>query len=144
MPRIVKYAAFGLGGLVVLLVIAIAIIAATFDPNAYKPQIIRLVQEKKQRTLTIPGDIKLTFFPKIGADLGKISISEHKSTATFASMESAKISVAVMPLLRKEIVVDQIKVDGLTANLKRYKDGKTNVDDLLSKEEEKEKQDQLK
>ncbi|HVK54537.1 MAG TPA: AsmA family protein, partial [Burkholderiales bacterium] len=138
MPRILKYLAFGLGGLLALLLIAVAIIAATFDPNAYKPQIIKLVQEKKQRTLAIPGDIKLTFFPKIGADLGKLSISEHKSPTVFASVESARISLALLPLLRKEVVVDKIKIDGLTANLKRYKDGKTNVDDLLSKEKEEE------
>src|SRR3954463_1562613 len=116
MPRIVKYVAIGLGSLLVLVVVVFAIVAATFDPNTYKPQIIRLVQEKKQRTLTIPGDIKLTFFPKIGADLGKLSISEHKGTAIFASVDSAKISVAVLPLFSKQVVVDQIKIDGLTAN----------------------------
>lgn len=118
----------------VLLIIAALVISATFDPNAYKPQIIQLVQEKKQRTLSIPGDIKLTFFPKIGADLGKLSISEHNNSAVFASVEGAKVSLALMPLLRKNFVIDHIKIDGLTANLKRYKDGKTNVDDLLSKD----------
>ena len=136
MPKIVKYALIAVGGLIGILIIVAIIIAATFDPNDYKPQIIKLVQEKKQRTLSIPGEIKLTFFPKIGADLGRISISEHKSDATFASMESARVSLALIPLFSKRFVVDRIKIDGLAANLKRYKDGSTNFDDLLVKDEQ--------
>lgn len=138
MLRVIKYIAIGFAVLIALLLIAIAIISATFDPNTYKPTIIKLIQEKKQRTLSIPGEIKLTFFPKLGADLGKISISEHQNSDTFASMESAKLSVALLPLLSKQLVVDHIKVDGLVANIKRYKDGKTNFDDLLSKDDKEE------
>ena len=135
MPKIAKYVLIAIGGLVALLVVAAAIIAATFNPNDYKPLIIKLVQEKKQRTLAIPGDIKLTFFPKIGADLGKISISEHKGEAIFASVDSARVSLALFPLLSKQLVVDRVKIDGLTAHITRYKDGKTNFDDLLSKDD---------
>ena len=135
MPKAIKYALIAVGGIVALLLIAVAIIAATFNPNDYKPLVIKLVQEKKQRTLAIPGDIKLTFFPKIGADLGKISISEHKGEAVFASVESARVSLALFPLLSKQLVVDRVKIDGLTAHIARYKDGKTNFDDLLSKDD---------
>lgn len=136
MKNIIKYLSFGIGGLIVLLVAVIAYLAATFNPNDYKPYIVKMVQEKKQRTLHIDGDIKLTFWPKIGADLGKISLSEHNSEAQFAAMNSAKVSLAVLPLLQKELVVDTIYVDGVTANIIRHKDGSTNFDDLMSKDEE--------
>jgi AsmA protein len=132
MPKIIKYLAIALAGLIGLFAIVAGIIAATFNPNDYKPLIIKLVQEKKQRTLAIPGEIKLTFFPKIGADLGKLSISEHNSAMLFASVNSARVSLALVPLLSKQLVVDKIKIDGLTAHITRYKDGKTNFDDLLS------------
>jgi AsmA protein len=135
MPKVVKYVAIAIGTLIALLLIVIGIVAATFNPNDYKPLIIKLVQEKKERTLSIPGDIKLTFFPKIGADLGRMSLSEHKNSAEFASVNSAKVSLALIPLLSKNLVVDRIVIDGLSANLKRYKDGSTNIDDLLSKDQ---------
>ncbi|GAB3541546.1 hypothetical protein GCM10027343_12180 [Noviherbaspirillum agri] len=135
MNKIIKYTLIAIAALLVLLVAAAAIIAATFDPNDYKPMVIKLVQEKKQRTLAIPGDIKLSFFPKIGAQLGKVSISEHKGTEEFAAVESAKVSLALIPLLSKQLVVDRVQVEGLRANIKRYKDGRTNYDDLLAKEE---------
>jgi len=137
MTKTVKYILIGLAALVALLLAAIGILAATFDPNDYKPQIIKLVQDKTQRTLSIPGEIKLTFFPRIGADLGKVSISERNSKNEFASIDSAKVSLALMPLLSKQFVVDRITVHGLRANVRRFKDGTTNYDDLLSKEETK-------
>ncbi|MEO8418250.1 MAG: AsmA family protein [Methylophilaceae bacterium] len=130
-----KYALFGLGGLVLLLVIIVAVVAVTFNPNDYKPLVVKLVQDKKQRTLHIDGDIKLAFWPKIGADLGKISLSEHNGDKEFAAVNGLKVSLALLPLLKKQLVVDTVYVDGARANIVRYKDGTTNFDDLLSKEE---------
>ena len=139
MNKYLKYTLLGLGGLIVLLLAAVALIAATFNPNDYKPLIVKLVQEKKQRTLHIDSDIKLAFWPKIGADLGKISLSEHQGDKEFAAVEGIKVSLALLPLLRKQLVVDTIYIDGARANIVRYKDGSTNFDDLISKEEEESK-----
>jgi AsmA protein len=135
MKKILKYALYAIGGIVILALALAAYFAVTFNPNDYKQQVIDLVKEKKDRTLTLEGDIKLSFWPKIGADLGKISISEHKSDKEFASVNSVKVALAVMPLLKKELVVDTIYVDGAKANIIKYKDGTTNFDDLLSKDD---------
>lgn len=135
MRKTVKYIGIAIAALLALLLAAAAIIAATFDPNDYKPLLIRLAQERTQRTLSIPGDIKLSFFPKIGIGLGEVSISEPGSNAEFASLDSATLSLELIPLLSKQLVVDRIRVDGLRADIKRFKDGSTNVDDLLSGKE---------
>ena len=135
MNKLLKYAAYALGGLIVLALVVAGIVAATFNPNDYKPMIVKLVQEKKQRTLNIEGDIKLAFWPKIGANLGRISISEHKSDKEFAAVDGLKVSLALLPLLKKELIVDTIYVDGARANIVRYEDGTTNYDDLLSEDE---------
>jgi AsmA protein len=135
MNRLLKYALIGTGSLIALVAVAIAFISATFNPNDYKPLIIKLVQDQKQRTLNIEGDIKLAFWPKLGADLGKITLSEHNGSREFAGMESAKVFLAVLPLLKKQLVVDTIRIDGLHANIVRFKDGSTNFDDLMSKGE---------
>src|SRR5450830_883319 len=135
MKKAFKYTLFSLAGLLLLVILFAGYIAATFNPNDYKPLIIKLVQDKKQRTLHLDGDIKLAFWPKIGADLGKLSISEHQSETIFASVDGVKVSLALLPLLKKELVVDTIYVDGAQANIIRYKDGTTNFDDLLSKDE---------
>lgn len=138
MPKIAKTILIVIAALIGLLLVAAIIFAATFDPNEYKPQLIKLVQEKKQRTLTIPGDIKLSFFPSIGADLGELSLSERNSKEEFVSVDSARVSLELLPLLSKQLVVDSVHVDGLRARITRNKEGATNFDDLIAPEEKKE------
>ena len=136
MKKILKYSAYALASLIGLVLIVMAIVAATFNPNDYKQQVIDLVQAKKNRTLKLDGDIKLAFWPKIGANLGKVSLSEHKNSAEFAAVDSVKVSLALLPLLKKQLIVDTVYVDGVRANIIKYKDGSTNFDDLLSKDDE--------
>ena len=135
MNKTLKYALLSVGGLIALFFIALAVIALTVDPNKFKPQIVQMVQEKKQRTLAIEGDIKLKLFPKLGVDLGRTRLSEHKGSGEFAAVDSVRLYVAWLPLLKKELVVDKVTVEGARANLVRNADGTTNFDDLMSKEE---------
>jgi AsmA protein len=138
MNKTLKYGLISVGAILVAFLALVALVAATFNPNDYKPLIVKLVQEKKQRTLTLEGDIKLTFFPRIGADLGKLALSEHNSDKEFAAVDSARVSLELLPLLKKQLVVDRIRIDGIRARLVRYPDGTTSIDDLLTKEEESE------
>lgn len=138
MKNIVKYGLLVVAVLVLLLIGAAGYIAATFDPNDYKPRIVELVKDKTGRTLTI-GDIDLAFFPKLGVDLAKVSLSEKGSATEFARIEDAHVALETMPLLRKQIVVDDVEVAGLSATVVRFKDGAMNIDDLIApKQEQKE------
>ncbi len=129
--KIFKYALFVLGGLVILIGAVLAYIAATFDPNQYKPQMVQAVKERTQRTLKLEGDIGLSFWPSIGAKIGKASLSERASDREFAAVEEVRVALKLMPLLSRQAVVDTVRVRGLRANLVKTKDGKTNVDDLV-------------
>ena len=121
--------------MVAITIAGVAYIAATFNPNDYKTQIIKLVKDKQQRTLKLDGDIKLVFFPSIGADIGKVSLSEFQGDKEFIYIDSARVSLALLPLLSKQVVVDEVSISGLKAALVKFKTGKTNIDDLLSKKE---------
>ncbi|HEY4541811.1 MAG TPA: AsmA family protein [Noviherbaspirillum sp.] len=136
MPKFVKILAIALGVLLLVLLAAAAYLAATFDPNKYKSEIVRLVQDKTQRTLHIPGDIELSFFPNIGAELGALSLSERNSKDTFAAVDSARVSLALLPLLSQRFVVDKVRIDGLKATIRRNSEGVSNIDDLLGPDEE--------
>ena len=129
--KLLKWVLIAAGAAVLLFAAALAFIAATFDPNQYKAQVAELVRDKTQRTLTIEGDILLMLFPKLGVHLGKTRFSEFKSEKDFASLDDMRVSLALIPLLSRQVVVDQIQLDGLRANLVKHKDGKTNFDDLL-------------
>lgn len=132
MNRIVKISLFSLAGVVAIVAALAAYVAATFDPNQYKPQIVQAVKDKTQRTLRLDGDIKLSFFPSIGASLGKVSLSERGSDREFAGVDDLRVALKLLPLLSKEVVVDAVEIKNLRANFVRMKDGSTSVDDLAA------------
>jgi AsmA protein len=128
--KILKTAALLVGALVVLAGGVLAYVAATFDPNDYKPQIVDLVREHSQRTLKLEGDIRLAFWPGIGAELGKLSLSERDSGKLFMAVDGARFSLKLLPLLSKQLVVDEVTVRGARINLVRDRKGRLNIDDL--------------
>jgi AsmA protein len=136
MNKLLKYGLLIAGGVAVLVAGSAVYIAATFNPDDYKAQIAQLVKDKTQRTLKLDGDIKLSFFssngyPCIGADVGHASLSEPDSEKEFAAINSAHASLALKPLLSRQLVVEEVFVSGLHLSLVKFKDGKTNIDDLL-------------
>ncbi|ARO86689.1 AsmA family protein [Nitrosospira lacus] len=131
-----RYALIVFAVVITLLAGLMIYIAAIFDPNAYKPQISQLVKEKKQRNLRLDGDIKLAFFPSLGAEVRNLSLSEYNSDKEFATAENIFVSLALMPLLKKQLAINEIAISGLKANLIRFKDGRTNIDDLIARSEE--------
>src|SRR5437879_2081277 len=128
--KIFKTLLLAAGGIVVLIVLAIAVVAATFDPNKYKPEIAAAVKDKTGRTLAIEGNLGLSFFPGIGIAVGKASLSEPNSSRIFARVEQAKIALALWPLLSKRVVVDRVALSGLALDLVQGKGGRTNFEDL--------------
>ncbi|MGC2165422.1 MAG: AsmA family protein [Gallionella sp.] len=135
MNKLLKYLLLGIAAAVVVAALGIVYIALTFNPNDYKSRIIQAVKESKQRNLRLDGDIKLSFYPSIGANVSSVSLSEYRSDKEFAAIESLHVSLALLPLLHKEIIVDQINVNGVKISLIGDKDGRTNYDDLLGKGE---------
>src|SRR3989338_330806 len=137
MNKVLKYGLSGVGAVVGIAVAGAAYLAATFDPNDYKEQIIMVVKESKQRDLRLDGNITLSFFPNIGANVGKASLSEFNSENQFAAIDSARVSLALLPLFSGQAVIDEVAISGLQATLVKRKNGTMNIDDLLGAEEEK-------
>ncbi len=133
--KILKYALWVVAGLVVLAAAGAAIFVATFDPNRYKGQIESAVKDKTGRTLKLEGDLKVALFPSLGADVGKAVLSERGSDQPFVSLDSAHASVALLPLLHGQVIVDKVSVSGLKARIVKDKSGKYNFDDLLHPKE---------
>jgi len=130
--KAVRYLLYALGAVVVLLVAGVIAVSMLFDPNTLKGEIERAVEAKTGRTLKLEGDLGLAFWPSIGASIGRASLSERNGKGTFVALDSAHVSVAVMPLLSKQVVVSGIRLEGLKATVTRDKEGRFNFDDLLA------------
>jgi AsmA protein len=129
--KAIRISLYVIAGLLVLLVLGVAVFAMTFNPNKYKPEIERLVKEKTGRTLSLKGDLQLAFWPALGAKVNGVTFSEHGSEQQFLAVDSAHASVALLPLLHGQAIVDGISVSGLKATVIKEKDGRFNFSDLM-------------
>ncbi len=69
-----------------------------------------------------------------------LALSEFRSDQEFAAIESAHVSLALLPLLSRQLVVNEVTIRGVRANLVRFRDGSMNIDDLLIRDEQKQVQ----
>lgn len=137
MSKGVKIIAWLAGGLVLALVAVAIAVPLFFDPNDYKQQITRLVKEKTGRDLTIQGEIEMTVFPWLGVQLDKLELSNAKGfgPAPFARIESAHVRAKLMPLLKKQILMDTVTLRGVILHLSKDKAGRSNWADLAAPEQ---------
>jgi AsmA protein len=129
--KVLKYTLYTVLVLLALAIAAAAIFAMTFDPNRYRDDIERIVRERTGRTLKLAGDLSVAVWPSLGAKVGGVTLSERGRDEQFLALESAHASVALMPLLRGEVIVDRVSVAGLKAQVVKDKDGRFNFQDLL-------------
>lgn len=117
----------------VLLAVAIVGLLMTFNPNDYKPQIVQAVKDQTGRTLTIEGDIGLSFFPRLGFSVGhaELSNADGFQSRVFAEVDEIDVGLQIRPLFMRQIELDELVLNGMTANLEIKADGSTNWDDLV-------------
>lgn len=129
--KVVKYA---LSALVAICLAVVAYLTITFDPRDHAPRIVELVKQKTGRTLQIKGEIGLSFWPDLGVRLGAVSLSERAGDEPFADIQNARLRVRLLPLLSRELIADEIVIQGAHVRLTRFVDGRLNIDDLLNSE----------
>ena len=123
----------GLTVLGLLLIIVALGFALThlFDPNDYKDEIRKLARDKAHVELTLNGDIGWSLFPWLGLELHDASVATLQDPKTpFADLQMLGLSVRVLPLLRREVQMSDVRVDGLNLTLKQDADGHGNWEDI--------------
>lgn len=119
-------------GLVLLAAAVLGYLVATFDADSYKARAIEWVKTNRDRTLVIDGPLKLSVLPRLAIEVSQVRLSEKGRSDEFLALDKAAFSVAVWPLLRKEIVVDRVDAKGLRLVYLRDARGVRNIDDFLS------------
>ena len=130
-----KIIGFVLGGLIALVAAILIAVSVFLNPNDYKRRIEQEVKASTGRDLDLRGDIKLSMFPWIALELGPVSLGNSAGFGTepFLSVQRAALRVRLLPLLRKELQVGKIEIDGLDLRLKKNAAGKGNWEDFGQK-----------
>jgi AsmA protein len=136
MARLLKLIGALVAILAVLVVVAAIVLPLVIDPNDYKEEIAAEVARQTGRTLNIEGDMSLSVFPWLGLDIGPAQLSNAAGfdDPYMARMETVQVRVKLLPLLRKQLEVDTVRLNGLQLNLARDKDGRTNWADLAGEQ----------
>ncbi|QDL56320.1 AsmA family protein [Rhodoferax aquaticus] len=129
--KALRWVGLGVAAVLVLLAAAVAILYALFDGDKVKAELSRAMLQDKQRTLVIAGKPQLSVWPDVGIALDGVSLTERNSTAQFMKLDSARVSVALMPLLSKRVEVRALELNGLQATVVKKKDGTLSISDLL-------------
>jgi AsmA protein len=119
-----------LGLLLIIVALGFAL-THLFDPNDYKDEIRQIARDKAHIELTLNGDIGWSLFPWLGLELHDASVATMvKPTEPYADLQMLGLSVRVLPLLRREVQMSDVRVEGLNLRLNRDKDGHGNWEDI--------------
>jgi AsmA protein len=121
-----------IGALIVLMVVAAVLLPLIYDEEDLKQAIAGEVYKKTGRELSIDGALDFSVFPWLAVEVSDLSLgnAEGFGDQPFARISQARVGVALMPLLRKQIAADEITLDGLELDLAVNARGDNNWDDL--------------
>ena len=117
----------------VLILGAIIALKIMFPMEKIKAQLQEQVKSKINREI----DFKDVSLSLKGISITDFALSEKTTfkDGTFISAQKASAQVDLKALLHKQIKIDTIGLENLTINIIKYKDGKFNFDDLISKDQ---------
>lgn len=119
-------------GIVVLLVVVVAVggyvFLKTFDLNKYKSYAEKIVYEQTGRKLAVKGDASLgvSLIPTIIINDVALSNPSWAKNPQMAEIGSLELKFSLLPLLKKQIVVDKAVLNNTKIYLETTKDGKNN------------------
>jgi AsmA protein len=121
--KAVRYVIYALIALVLLAVIAVAVAVTVIDPNTYKPQIEKVVEDATNLELDLAGDIGWSFIP-LGLELN--SVEATLDGQRLVALEQMVAQVDFWSLIAMAPRVNTFVLDGLDARLEVDEQGNGN------------------
>ena len=100
MTQWIRRLAIALAVLLLVLAVTATWLVSTFDPNKYKGTAVDWMKSHRNRTLSLDGPIQLSVFPRLQVRLAQVSLSEAGRADEFAGIDTAALSIDLLPLLR--------------------------------------------
>lgn len=132
MKRPLRIGLLALGAVAALLLAGAAVLVARFDGEALAALLTERLQRDHDRRLRFDGGLTLGLWPRLAVRSGALSLSEPGSDRVAVQADALRLAVDLLPLLRRQLVVDRVELDGLRATVTRHADGRTSFDDLLA------------
>lgn len=125
-----------LSGIFFFLVTSLAIGLTFFlpqliDVNGYRTQIITSLSSALHRQVNfVDGSFDWRFGPLFR--LRTVTVRDRDGITNLLEAEQVSIRLALLPLLSKQVVLNDIRLESATVRLRRDSQGNVNIDDLLT------------
>ncbi len=117
MNPLLKWTAIAVAALGVLAGAATVALRALVDEERLRTTLIGLVNERIDGTLAIDGGVKLALWPTLSLAAEDLRLrAPADASEDLAGAKRLRLGVALLPLLRNELQVSELVLDGLTLN----------------------------
>ncbi|MBU5615142.1 DUF3971 domain-containing protein [Geomonas azotofigens] len=114
-----------------VVVLAASLIPRLIDLDTYKAEILAQVKSSLKRDLQYQtGAFTMRLTPAF--TFTGVTIKEKDGSTDFASADRLTVRIAILPLLRREVVLSRIELERPTLRLWRDRQGIFNISDLLT------------
>ena len=117
--KIFKVILIGSAGIISVALVALALVVTVINPNHFKPLLTTAVYQATGRTLSLAGDISWKVYPNLGLNLKQVSLSNPAGfkMEQMLQINSLEVAVALLPLLRQQVIIKTLAIDGLKLDL---------------------------
>jgi AsmA protein len=128
MKKFLKWGAIVVGGLIVVIIVALLVIPMFVNVRQYKPMIEKRVAEATGRPVTFGDDLRLSLFPWAGLTFSDLQMGNPPgfTEKEFLTVKSFDVRVRLLPLLFKDIQVQRFVLNEPHIVLVKNKDGRAN------------------
>lgn len=115
-------------GLVIIIAISGYIFLRNFDLNQYKPMIEQMAEKQLGRKLAINGDAKLgiSLVPTLIVNDVELANASWASAPEMVKIGSLEVRLSLMPLLKRQVVIDNVTLINPVVNLEVSANGTPN------------------
>jgi uncharacterized protein involved in outer membrane biogenesis len=126
--RRIGIAVAGLTGIVVLAVAVVVAFGITLSLEAFRPDIEAAAESALGRKVRIEGPLTLLPALRPTVEIRSVAIADAtpSDTSDFARIGSARVTLQLLPLTRREIHLDEIAIEGVEIRLAIGPDGEGN------------------
>lgn len=117
-----------LGAIIVLPVVGVGALLATFDADKYRGEIAQLLTDKLGRKVSLDGPMHLGVTHGLALEINNAAVAnpEWASRPEMAKVGKLSLSLKLAPLLHKELAIDTIVLNDADVQLETGKDGAKN------------------
>jgi AsmA protein len=126
-----------LGGLLLFILCAglAGFALSRFDPDEYRDDLAHHLSLQIGRPVHINGPVQAFYYPWLGLEARSISVPDVDEVTPLLAVASIKLRVRLLPLLRKELVMDRVVAVEPEVWFRRDATGKSNWEELVRQTE---------